>query len=63
MKYLMRSDIMFERDAPPVIDEKEKEGMKFLGQAEQAERRGEFKLAVEFYQKAFKLWPPLQEKC
>lgn len=56
----MRSDIMFERQDRPEIDENEQKGLEFLSQAEQAERSGDCKLAVQYYQKAFKLCPSLQ---
>lgn len=56
----MRSDIIFERQERPKIDENEQKGLEFLSLAEQAERKGNCKEAVGYYQKAFKICPSLE---
>jgi len=61
VKYLMRSDIMFERQSPPDIPDEEKKALEYLKLAEEAERTGDCHQSVEYYRKAMKLWPPLRD--
>jgi len=59
-KYIMRSDILFNREIPPPIDPKEEQALHFLKLAEVSESQGDLKKAVEYYKKAYKLCPNLQ---
>jgi len=60
VKYLMRSDIMFQRQDPPNIDPKEQLALSLLSQAQTKEKEGQFSEATEYYKRAFRLWPALE---
>jgi hypothetical protein len=60
LKYILRSDIMFQRNEPPQLCDSESKALNYLEQAKVYEREGEFSLAVACYGRAFKLCPKLQ---
>jgi len=60
VKYIMRSDIMFQRQDPPNIDPKEQLALSLLSQAQSKEKEGQFSEATEYYKRAFRLWPALE---
>lgn len=60
-KYLLRSDIMYVRDNPPVLLDNEQKALEMLERAKQYEDNNEFSKAITFYTKAFKLWPELEK--
>jgi len=61
-KYIMRSDLMFERVGEPLkFDPKEEQAILLMQEAEDLECDGHSEQAVACYRKAFKLWPPLED--
>jgi len=62
VKYLMRSDVMFERLDTPLVSEKERRALELIKQAEDTERGGDCMKAMELYRRAFKLCPEMQNK-
>jgi len=62
MKYILRSDIMFARNEPPQLCDSESKAIAFIDLAKQYEIEGNFEGAVQFYKKAFRLCPELENK-
>ena len=63
LKFLARSDIMYERlpETKPKLTSKQIQGMEALRKAKESEASGKFGLAMKMYSKAFRLWPELEE--
>ena len=57
-KYLCRSDVMYQRCAPPA-DPRQAEAEALLAQAEQLEAQGKCDEAVVLYKRAYRLCPHL----
>jgi len=60
VKWLMRSDIMFERKIPPEISPKETEAIRLYNAASQLEMAGKLKEAGRMYADAARLWPEIE---
>lgn len=69
LKYLLRTDIMFERDIPIDFDsmygtlDNDSKGRKALELAQRLEDSGSSREAVTWYRKAFRLCPELENKA
>jgi hypothetical protein len=69
LKYLLRTDIMFERDIPMDFDsmygnlDNERKGRKALDLAQRLEDSGSRNDAVVWYRKAFRLCPELEKEA
>lgn len=69
LKYLLRTDIMFERDVPFDFErlygglDAEGKGRKALDLAHRMEDAGNRDDAVVWYRKAFRLWPELEKEA
>lgn len=62
LKYIMRTDLMFEKaSSNKVLDPKETEALLLLQEAEELECSKKPMEAAEKYRRAFKLWPPLAD--
>jgi len=60
-KYIMRSDILFERAVPiKDLDPKEEEAILLIQKAETLESDGKAEESAACYRRAFRLWPPLE---
>ncbi|XP_076096070.1 uncharacterized protein LOC143067021 [Mytilus galloprovincialis] len=61
-KYILRTDIMYQRCGDKTMDDSEEKALQLLQEAERLEGMGDCMKAAEFYRKAFKLSPAL-ENC
>lgn len=61
-KYILRSDVMYTKCGDTTMTENEEKGLQLLQEAERLEALGDCMKAAEFYRKAFKLSPAL-ENC
>eukprot|EP01130_Rhizamoeba_saxonica_P002678 TRINITY_DN1243_c0_g1_i1.p1 TRINITY_DN1243_c0_g1~~TRINITY_DN1243_c0_g1_i1.p1 ORF type:complete len:238 (-),score=38.78 TRINITY_DN1243_c0_g1_i1:17-730(-) len=62
-KYIMRSEVMYKRDCEPQFHPDELRAIDFMKKAIDLETDGFCMEAVEFYKKAFSLWPDLEDYC
>ncbi|CAF1307558.1 unnamed protein product [Adineta ricciae] len=61
-KYIMRSDVMYERVLSSPMSDKEREARDLVALAEQYEDQSRFEEATKCYRKAYKLWPDLEKE-
>lgn len=62
VKYIMRSEVMHKKVSGSVIkDERERRAILMIQEAERLETDGQAKKSAELYQKAFRLWPKIEE--
>lgn len=63
VKYILRTEVMYEKQIEKQLDPKEEEALQLLEMAEEAEYNKESMRAAELYRRAFKLWPQLEDDC
>jgi len=60
-KYILRSEIMFERKNMKKLPEEQEQAIKCYELAQKLESDGKAMEAMQYYRKAFKLYPPLED--
>eukprot|EP01088_Endostelium_zonatum_P004867 TRINITY_DN16230_c0_g1_i1.p1 TRINITY_DN16230_c0_g1~~TRINITY_DN16230_c0_g1_i1.p1 ORF type:complete len:297 (+),score=67.66 TRINITY_DN16230_c0_g1_i1:72-962(+) len=61
VKYILRSDVMYQREGELKIDPKEERALKLYEEARDLEAEKMYVKAAETYQRAFRMWPDLEK--
>lgn len=59
-KYIMRTEVMYNREVAPELTDNQKEGLDIWHKAQLAETNGELDDAVKYYTRAYRLFPELE---